>query len=239
MTPSRAPLTHFLCIPLITTTSRAQLARSLADFRADVTSPNSFALPDDAVRPVGTLHLTLGVMSFPKNEGLERAIALLKGLRPAELLASVRPGTTPMPPQEPLKITLKGLHCTQSPEKTSVLYAPPSDSQGILQSFCEKVRAVFVKEGLVQEADRPLLLHATIINTVYVKGANARGSQPQRGKRSRLTIDARDIVDRYEDYVWIQDMAIEKIAICKMSAQPVEGGEEGDQAYVVEAEVDM
>ncbi|TGJ85378.1 hypothetical protein E0Z10_g3396 [Xylaria hypoxylon] len=199
---------------------------------------------DVAVRPIGTLHLTLGVMSFPKNEGLEKAVALLKTITPRQILADIdappptkqaaegRELSGPLPP--PLLVTLKSLHTMQSAAKASVLYAPPVDD-GVLTKFCEGLRSAFQKAGLLMEDDRPLLLHATILNTIYVKGKNT--SLGGKGKsREKLTIDARQILDRYDDYLWMEDVPIEKIAICKMGAKKQENGEE---AYEVEAEINM
>nr|XP_036585887.1 uncharacterized protein CTRU02_04038 [Colletotrichum truncatum]KAF6796078.1 hypothetical protein CTRU02_04038 [Colletotrichum truncatum] len=237
-TPRSAP-THFLCIPLVTPSSRSQLSKSLASFRADVTSPESFAIPPDAVRPLGTLHLTLGVMSFPNNEGVEKAIEVLKSLKPREILSGIKPLSTLTPlagavqpsttlEPKPLSITLRGLHSIQPAPKATVLYAPPIDPEGIFRAFCEKLRAVFQEAEVIEKEDRPLLLHATIINTIYVKGG--------RGKRgTKMTIDARDILDRYDDHVWVEDMPVEKIAICRMGAKQIEGVD--DQEYEVEAEI--
>lgn len=200
---------------------------------------------DTAVRPVGTLHLTLGVMSFPRNEGLDKAVALLKTIKPRQILTDIdTPGPTqqgsnvgescsPLPP--PLSVTLKGLHAMQPAAKASVLYAPPLDTDGVLTKFCEKLRSAFQEAGLMVEDNRPLLLHATILNTIYVK----RNSTPREGKRrnrDRLTIDARQILDRYSDYLWMEDVPIEKIAICKMGAKRQE---DGDEAYEVEADIDV
>ncbi|RWA08785.1 hypothetical protein EKO27_g6311 [Xylaria grammica] len=242
--PPRPSPTHFLCIPLVTAVSHRQLSASLSSFRADVTSPESFGIPDQAIRPIGTLHLTLGVMSFPKNEGLEEAVALLKTIIPRQILADIAAppptkqaaevGGLPGPLPPPLLVTLKSLHTMQSAAKASVLYAPPIDN-GILTKFCEELRSAFQKAGLMMEDNRPLLLHATILNTIYVKGKNA--SRGGKGKsREKLTIDARQILDRYEDYLWMEDVPIEKIAICKMGAKKQENG---DEAYEVEAEIDM
>ncbi|KAI1506528.1 kinase A anchor protein [Biscogniauxia marginata] len=248
--PPRPSPTHFLCIPLVTGTSRNQLSASLASFNADVTSPDSFGIPEQAVRPVGTLHLTLGVMSFPKNEGLEQAVVLLKTLVPRQILASIiepsakaapesgQQGTGAEEPSGPLPpllpVTLKGLHSMQTASKASVLYASPVDSEGTLTRFCEKLRSTFQEAGLMAEETRPLLLHATIVNTIYVKGRDSRGG---KGKRhDRLTVDARRILERYDDFVWMQDIPIEKIAICKMGAKKQD---DGDEAYEVEAEIDM
>ncbi|KZL79894.1 hypothetical protein CI238_02329 [Colletotrichum incanum] len=247
---ARTSPTHFLCIPLVTPASRPQLSKSLGAFKADVTSQDSFAIPADAVRPLGTLHLTLGVMSFPNNDGVDKAIEVLKGLKPREILAGIKPlsSITPLaapahasntpgatPPLSSLNITLRGLHCMKSgpkadPSKASVLYAPPTYSEGIFQTFCEKIRTVFEEAEVMDKDSRGLLLHATIVNTIYVKGA--------RGKKgSKLTIDATDILDRYDDYVWMEDVPIEKIAICRMGAKKIEGAD--DQEYEVEAEIDF
>ena len=237
MPPKPSP-THFLCIPL----AGVQLARSLAAFRSDVTSAMSFGVPQEAVRPLGTLHLTLGVMSL-KGDVLDRAVALLKSLRFKEILARVRAenvanagalaGVSEAPGKDSLSITLQGLHPMQAASKTSVIYAPPIDPSGILYRFCERIKAAFQDAGLMTDENRPLLLHATIINTIYVKGQHA----PRGKHRERLTIDARDIVSRYDDYVWIEDMPVNRIAICRMGAKKIEGTD--DEAYEIEAEVEL
>ncbi|KAI0445576.1 kinase A anchor protein [Xylaria telfairii] len=243
--PPRPFPTHFLCIPLVTAASRPQLSASLSSFGTDVTSPDSFGVPDGAIRPVGTIHLTLGVMSFPKNDGLQKAVTLLKTLIPQQMLLDITASTLtkqggearepPAPLSPPLSVTLKGLHTMHSATKASVLYAPPLDKDGVLTKFCEKLRSAFQDAGFMIEDNRPLLLHATILNTIYIKGKNT--SRGGKGKsREQLTIDARQILDRYNDYLWMEDVPIEKIAICKMGAKKQE---DGDEAYEVEAEIDM
>ncbi|KAI0018275.1 RNA ligase-like domain-containing protein [Xylariomycetidae sp. FL0641] len=242
--PPRPSPTHFLCIPLVTGASRHQLSTNLAAFSADVTSPDSFAVPEQAVRPLGTLHLTLGVMSFPKDEGLEKAVQLLKTLIPRQLLTNVLPppkdaatndgkttaSATATPASEPLgppppllPVTLQGLHSMQAASKATVLYTAPIDPEGTLMRFCEKLRSAFQEAELMTVESRPLLLHATIVNTIYVKG-RAKGKK----RHDKLTIDARGILERYDDYVWMQDVPVEKIAICKMGAKEQA---DGDTAY--------
>ncbi|KAL1849216.1 hypothetical protein Plec18170_007507 [Paecilomyces lecythidis] len=84
-------LTHFLCFPLVNDVSLPQLESSISAFKAAVPSrprtendhplkPTPPLVPDGAFRPVGTLHLTLGVMSLPTRERLEEAINLLQSL---------------------------------------------------------------------------------------------------------------------------------------------------------------
>ncbi|KAL4932717.1 uncharacterized protein BDV17DRAFT_287653 [Aspergillus undulatus] len=102
--PKRPPLTHFLCLPLINAASLPQLEASLASFKASI--PPAFPInpeqgqgeqveqqqqhqaliPSDAIRPMGTLHLTLGVMSLPTQERLEEALQFFRSLDLAALL---------------------------------------------------------------------------------------------------------------------------------------------------------
>lgn len=248
---AKAPqLTHFLCIPLVTHTSTSQLAGSISAFQEDVTRPKGlggFELPVDAIRPVGTVHFTLGMMSFPKNEGLDKAIGVLQSLNLREILDGVKKPVMRGAAEEqrektttertsPILITLKGLHSMQKLDKATVLYAPPVDPHGILQKFSERIRAVFKDEGLLVVEHRPLLLHATIVNTIYVKGK----PEGRRGKKWDKTVicDAQAIIDRYEDQVWIEDVPLERVAICRMGAKPVlKDGEVVDAAYEEEGAV--
>ncbi len=234
--PARAAPTHFLCIPL----GGRRLTRSLASFRADVTSLNSFAIPDDAVRPPGTLHLTLGVMSLPTQAQLDRAVATLQGLNLREIVGDVRASLARQQQStrrlldahsRPL-IALRGLQAMQTPARTSVLYAPPVDvdGSGTLHGLCEAVRRVFIERGLMVDDGRPQLLHATIVNTIYSK--DERG----RRRREKLLIDARGVVAQYDDYTWVDGLYVRGFQICKMGAQKIGGG---DEAYEQVAFVSM
>lgn len=247
------PLTHFLCIPLVTAASRPQLSQSISAFRDDVTRPKGlggFDLPFDAVRPVGTLHLTLGMMSFPKDESLDKAVELLKSLKPREIMSTVKAPVMPgssggaeaaAKGQPELLITLKGLHTFQKADKATVLFAPPSDQTGVIQAFSEKIKALFKDAGLLAPDDRPLLLHATIVNTIYVKGnRKSHGHGKKRGGDRTFVADGQAIMDRYEDQVWLENAPLDRIAICRMGAKPVEeNGTVVDAAYEVEAEIEF
>ncbi|KAL9025945.1 MAG: hypothetical protein Q9196_005311 [Gyalolechia fulgens] len=105
MPPKKPPLTHFLCIPL-TSNAATQWQESLQQFTTNIQSlqtrdslspstcptvvptPTSSPIPVRAIRPLGTLHLTLGIMSLPKPEKVEAATALLRSLDMAGMLAA-------------------------------------------------------------------------------------------------------------------------------------------------------
>lgn len=64
-------LTHFPCIPLAASASRPKLMETIAEFREDVMGPSvrgDIDLHSEAVRSVGTLHLTLGFLSLREDK---------------------------------------------------------------------------------------------------------------------------------------------------------------------------
>ena len=286
MPPTKsAPLTHFLCLPLVTPASTPTLTSSLTKFAASYTYPVSRGLdvsprltakstnssrdsesgsndeegaqalplapfPRKAVRPLGTLHLTLGVMSLVSKERIDEAARFLKELDVQGMLKNSADGTissnvTAIRTEEakieatqdktnsaPLVVTLRGLQPMQAPEKTSILFAAPHDSSGRLMRFSEALRQAFLKEGLVKHEDRGLKLHATIVNTVYAKGGRRKGggSRFQDGK-----FDARDVIEKWKDEDWAE-VKLESVAICEMGAKV---GDDGVERYRKIAETNL
>jgi len=246
--PPSPRLTHFLCIPLVTPPSRTQLLASLSKFRDDVTrdgtAENLGAIPERAIRPAGTLHLTLGVMSLLSPEKVDRATALLRSLDLKEMLdmstgkgerqASKHGSELALKPRG-LRVTLRGLQSMHTASQTSILYSAPVDEDQRLQSFCQKLKDAFMKAELLVSESRPLLLHATILNTVYVPRVRVRGVG-HRKRRAKLTIDATGILEKYDDFEWMSNVRIENVAICRMGAAKLD---DGNEEYVVEAKVEM
>lgn len=220
----KPPLTHFLCLPLVTRDSKPQLQASVEKFRDIVTTKNEQtasqveeAGDDDnsksesitssvhpkAIRPVGALHCTLGVMSLDQNK-LEEAKQLLRNLDISLMLqhaasqeheqviatdaAAKEPlvNSTDSPPKTaPLRIDLRGLVSMHAPQKTSILYSAPVDQTGRLYPFCLAVQEKFKESDFVVKDDRKLKLHATIVNTIYAKGRKPR--PPPKWKMNKQT----------------------------------------------------
>lgn len=310
----RPQLTHFLCLPLVNSMSLPQLEASFATFKADIppashgqnqTQPQPQPLiPDAAIRPVGTLHLTLGVMSLPSKERLDEAIRFLQSLdlvtmvREAETLARARAqrkatqvstrdvqgsyqleiksnevhGVDKEHVPSPFSVSLESLHALPRARAATVLHAAPVDSTSRLYPFCEMLRDRFLDAGFLQgefkkddtpqkqqqqegnngvddpsetrsvvgdgapvepslpeempidaaqdvakKSDypvtstqskpasskpkpRPLLLHATVVNTIYIKGRSRGAAGGKMSKNNRYSFDARDILLRYRNY---------------------------------------
>ena len=178
-------------------------------------------LPPGAIRPPSTLHLTLGVMSLSTPERVEAAADLLRGLDMRSLLLekAVAAGAEASTPAgqvstNPFQVELKGLDSMQETTATSVLYAPPLESTGRLMPFCKALRAKFADGGLLALEARELKLHATIVNTIYVKEQN---NERRRGRQRKLNIDAHDLIDQWKDYVWAS-VTLDKVVIYEMGA---------------------
>ncbi|KAL4887081.1 hypothetical protein BJY04DRAFT_213042 [Aspergillus karnatakaensis] len=180
----RPPLTHFLCLPLVNAVSLPQFESSLAAFKASI--PPAFPakpdqskqsqqllIPNDAIRPVGTLHLTLGVMSLPTTERLDEALQFFRSLDLVDLLheaeerASQRasqknkgeggfstvgepPNSASQDSPRPFTISLESLHALPRARAATVLHASPVDPTSRLYPFCELLRSKFLEAGYIQ-----------------------------------------------------------------------------------------
>jgi activating signal cointegrator complex subunit 1 len=304
----RLPLTHFLCLPLLTTTSIPQLQESLSLFKQSVTHParsetpanedaedtastTKAVIPEKAFRPLGVLHLTLGMMSLRSEENMNAAKDLLESLNLSELLAesgshpvdsnhgkdvsrvnniaqmgldspqSESAGTAPAfletlkrvvtppslprpnPPAEPLVISLRGLQAFPEPHKATVLHCPPHDQTSRLYPFCLKLKQIFTEAGFLEPETRPLVLHATIVNTVYTR----KDRRHEKRKMGSISFNATEIMRTYNEkagikagnaageFVWANDILIDRARICEMGAKIVEDEKLG-QEYAVFAE---
>ncbi|KAJ5272690.1 hypothetical protein N7478_007815 [Penicillium angulare] len=185
----RQPLTHFLCIPLVNPDSLPQLEASVRTFRKDYPpipvadlpqshdpSSNDHVsqplIPEGAIRPLGTLHLTLGVMSLSTSERLDQALNFFRSLDLASLMHEAeriaiqkREGHTSRhlssqnPPQltmQPLTASLESLHALPRAKAATILHAAPVDSTDRLHPFCLALRDKFLEAGfLIAEIEKP------------------------------------------------------------------------------------
>ncbi|KAG0220758.1 kinase A anchor protein [Mortierella sp. GBAus27b] len=216
------------------------------DQRTASTSPSAAIrskglLPPDALSPPSSLHLTLGVMSLNDPGRIEEAAAFLNTLdmramlEAAALAAEARSekrgdrssrGNT-VAGANGLTVKLQGLRSMGSPEETTVLYAVPYDHSGRLWPLCEALRTAFMDAGFVVRENRPLKLHATVMNTTNVRNNAPRtteGSGSRGGKRNdRLKIDATELIERWRSTMWAR-VKIEKVAICEMGKKKGDDG---------------
>ncbi|KAK6539175.1 hypothetical protein TWF694_009419 [Orbilia ellipsospora] len=253
--PHRSRPTHFLCLPLhgqhypTLPQSYLPFKSAIKQFTIDETSQDASeesSMPADAIRYFNTLHLTLGVMSLTTPEKLQQAISTLESLDVSQFLSS---DGLQNDDEKKLNISLKGLESMDNSrkgvEKCAILIIPPTDAPSDggstggnrLYTFASALRQHFINEGIMTPENRPLKLHATVVNTVYSKkkkgskdkkSKNSRGGG-RRGNKERITFDATDVVERYKDHVWAEKLEIDRVQICNMGADKGEEvvGEDG------------
>jgi activating signal cointegrator complex subunit 1 len=222
-------------------------------------------------------------------QSLERAIT-------PPLLSTGDPNIDDAPPVQDITVALKSLHSMHPVRKTSILYAAPEDPSNLLYPLCKRLRDTFTQADLMVKDDRPLKLHATILNTIYAKSSSRGGNKsgikaaagagtvhdelshtqieptkPATGTemtldrhddaprdreasaaqqrrsghgpnaKAPIRIDATGLLEQFKDFVWAEDIRIEKIAICKMGAKKIfdDAGNLIDEAYEEVASVPL
>lgn len=199
----QARLTHFLCLPLVNAASIQQLETSLAAFKAthqsvlgssskshNQSNSSCLDIPEKAFRPLGTLHLTLGVMSLSKEQ-LARAASFLQSLDLAGLMHEAervaiqsrhkdgrkqasRSTSQVSTPDMPFTVSLESLHALPQVDAAKTLYASPVDPTGRLYPFCVMLRDKFIEAGFVKaEANKQEKNHPP-------QGSNLQPSQASR-----------------------------------------------------------
>lgn len=111
---------------------------------------------------------------------------------------STNQDATLVSPPKQLSVTLHSLGTFPSSQSARVFYAQPHEPSGILQTFGQLIRQKFMDAELITET-RPLVLHATVANLIYVKrkgrGRENVGKGNPGGDGSRDgTVDARNIL---------------------------------------------
>jgi activating signal cointegrator complex subunit 1 len=148
----------------------------------------------------------------------------------------------------PLAISLVGLSAFPDTRKATVLHAKPHDPSDRLYYFCLALRQNFIDAGFMAPEERPMVLHATLVNTVYSKNPRERRGETGRGI-GRITMDARELArmlngrvasedkrvkrDEVQPFVWAENVDIRCVRICKMGAKKVEDEELGMEYEVV------
>jgi len=194
--PKRPQSTHILSIPL----QHAPNLQSTIDTLASELSTEfpDVQIPARAIRVAACFNLTLGAMALT-SETLPQAVELLESLNLRELLPASTDGETV---GEELRVSLQGLSAVGSATKATVLYIRPVDRTGRLPQFAAALRQKFVDAGFMPANPRELDLHATLVSTLYTR---------ERGKKERKqvqaeTLDVTDVVEKWKDRVWIEDV---------------------------------
>lgn len=179
----------------------------------------------NAMRPVGSLHLTLDVLHLPDPSVIARAQQALAALPISEFLRlGADTQADNRADSQAIVVELRSLKAMGNPYSTSVLYAEPFDPTGRLPRLARAVVDHFTSAGMLRPKRKAVRLHATFWNSKYIAPRHAT---------SWDKVDARGVFRRYKDHVWADDVVVDRVALCEMGARKVYGqeGEVVDEVY--------
>ncbi|CAG8542677.1 4960_t:CDS:2, partial [Ambispora leptoticha] len=149
--------THFLSLPI--TDSHVQ--RKVSNFHSDVLSLSIPGIEPSILNNPSSLHITLGMLTLPRQEDVEGATRLLKELS-SEIYDLVGTRT--------LLAQLTGLNLfDDNPANANVLYSRVIEPEGqkVLDKLVEFLHEKFSKACYLKKEDRPVKFHVTLVNSKY------------------------------------------------------------------------
>lgn len=246
-------LTHFICFPLITSSSRPPLKSSL---RLLQDNPASVGIPRKAFVPIDMLQLNAGIaMSLPTQDRLAKAVDLLRSLdlnsltrelsKPSVKERSIKErfldverslslsSAAPMNQPLPLKVTLSGLAAASPGQDVMVrtLLAQCRDPTSRVGHLMNNLAVIFEAAGLFDLSSErrwnrihlrtmsPPLARVPLIKTSLIRRKRVIPSLNQPGKvqmDTPPTIDSRDLVRIFKDFVWADSIRLERVIICSL-----------------------
>ncbi|KAI8992539.1 AKAP7 2'5' RNA ligase-like domain-containing protein [Pilobolus umbonatus] len=195
----KARPTHFLSL----TISSNSITRKLDEMHHTLLS-NAFKCEglDSSILVIpANFHITLGVMKLFNQNEIERAVRILKEECPP-IIQSILDNNK-------LMVKLSKLSTMQpSPAKAHVLYIDPEDvsENKVLKELCTSLINKMIEAGVMVAEDRPLKLHATLINT---------SNRVSDKKNSREPFDARPILKEFKN-IDFGTVILDKLHIMKM-----------------------
>ncbi|KAI9599154.1 AKAP7 2'5' RNA ligase-like domain-containing protein [Syncephalis fuscata] len=204
ITPYQRP-SHFISLPFHGKLFQQKIAKLQQDLIQVATEQISDDLDDNDngidesifVKPE-RLHLTLGILLLDSKEKIDQAINTLQELS-TEIDAILN--------NQPLMVEINGLKLMKgTPDNAHVMYVEAKDSSGDrLDKISALLRERFNQAGLLLEADRPLKLHLTIINTTHRgKTTTTRSSATEKSEAAnkkysnRIPFRATEMLQVYE-----------------------------------------
>lgn len=199
LTSQSLPYTHFVNIPL----NLGDIPDAARAFRAAVLSSpwaEECRVEQDIFFEPGHLHLTLAMLKLYSDERRHKAKLLVD-----EVGAAVRAILSEDISGRGIRVAVKGLeYMNDDPSEVDVLYVQvnelgvEAESGGKLARVCKAVVDIYGAAGLLLERDdRPVKLHATLMNTRLRRSANKEAAAVSGG--TRVSFDAKKIFEEHKD----------------------------------------
>jgi activating signal cointegrator complex subunit 1 len=158
--PKRLEFDFFVSVPLLDESFATRLESFYAEIKELISRNETNVDPKSFMRPC-TLHFTLTMLHLHTPSKIVQA---------QDLLRSLAPKVTSLTQNKPLTVDWGRLQTFQtSLDRASIVYMEPGpEATKFLKPVGELIRQAFIDAGLVadeKEEQRPLVLHATLINS--------------------------------------------------------------------------
>ncbi|KAL8784230.1 MAG: hypothetical protein Q9195_009129 [Heterodermia aff. obscurata] len=237
-------LTHFLGIPLSTSTSRPMIS---AAYRKIMDDPVSSSIPKPAFCYPEELRIYLGTLSLGTPQRLNQALTLLGSLDLESMLDSTirstadyslcTPKTMPSP-HSTLEVTVQGFRYfavqEPSPEEAYRLFAGVSDRGGFVPRLCADIAKSFRDAKLIREDSKAKIPYSQYIlqglstKVIETKGThttvtNTNPCLTKKGlyRKKTSVFDATKVVNKYRDMIWTEPFTLEQLGIYEIPLQDI------------------
>ena len=237
-------ITHFLCIPLTTPTSRLLIRDASYKMMND---PLSSGIPKRSFNYPEELFINLGNLSLDTPQQLDQARTFLRGLDLQSIIntvfylsAAYDQSTKKMTPSSDsfLDVAVEGLyphHPQTQPqhdfEKSLKLYARVIDRDGFLPRVCADISRPFTDAGLVIQRFGTRPPWQNLLDGIFVRVVDSNRIPKDMGKqfprlqveqiKRRARFDATDLLDKYRDLVWTEHFRLERLGIYQLGLHDI------------------
>ena len=227
----RFGVTHFVRIPLSTSVPRPQLDKAVKRISSD---PVAASVPNEAFVPASQLHITIGELSLKSSERVSATIRYIHSLDLDTMLKEIiveierkNSDKTIQPCLPGLRVDVRGLNIhgsILSLDKRMNLWAPVTDTQGVVTPFRDAVRLGLARAGFLvanlgnrSAGTRLLEPYTKILSTKWLS-TNEDNDNPMlvaAGVKKKITLkfDATELYPKYREFTWAKDVHLEKLNI--------------------------
>ena len=228
-------LTHFLAIPLVTPTSITQVSDSFKCLWDDLAA---IGVPNDAIRPLGHLHLNLDIpLSLGTSVRMAKATKILQEVSIKEIQSTSHKSSTSRDSHRQVSsasptskddinnriaspsVSISSLLCRLGREAEALtLSTKVYDPTHRVGNWKLRLAHAYQAAGLSPKQQQPKLRDYTV-RLVKIPDAGGIPCEWEPGKlkpRILPAFDARGLLERYKEHVWIENASLGRVSICKM-----------------------
>ena len=236
-------MTHFLCIPLSTSTSRPMFSDA---YRNIMNDPLSSSIPKPAFKYPEELHISLALLNLGAPQRLDQALNLLRTRDYEGILDNTFhsyaantqcPAKTVPSSHSILEVAVKGLYLNPlqplsphpDPKKSIHLHASVSDRSQLLPRVCADIFQMFRDADLVANnitaGSRDQVQH--LLRGLFTQMVSTKrlhtivDNLDPSSEKMDVRFDPTDLLHKHRDLIWAEPFKLEKLSIRELGLQDI------------------